>query len=159
MGPSDLQLGFPEIFHVAHYVLRIILPDSTIAALPLTRIYLHPTAVAAWVGMFATALNLLPSGQLDGGHIVYALAPRMHRVVSWVTVIVLVYLGHRYVGWRVYQGGLLVAMNLLTYRQRQESARIIRCFPLVTAGYHWPLLALIMMALTFTVSPFQMSWK
>ena len=53
--------------------------------------YLHPTAVAAWVGMFATALNLLPSSQLDGGHIVYALAPRAHRVISWITVIALAF--------------------------------------------------------------------
>ena len=39
-------------------------------------IYLHPVARAAWVGMFATAMNLLPVGQLDGGHVVYALFGR-----------------------------------------------------------------------------------
>ena len=38
-------------------------------------IYLHPAARAAWVGMLATALNLLPVGQLDGGHILYAFFP------------------------------------------------------------------------------------
>jgi membrane-associated protease RseP (regulator of RpoE activity) len=152
MGPSDLQLGFPEIFHVVHYVLRTIAPDNTIAALPLTRIYLHPTAVAAWVGMFATTLNLLPSSQLDGGHIVYALAPRVHRVVSWITLIVLVYLGYHYVAWRVW-AGLLVVMNVLTYRQRQAPE-----YPLLP-GSRWmlALLALAMLVLTFTISPLQMS--
>lgn len=154
MGLSDLQLGFPAIFHVVHHVLRVIAPNSGIAALPLTRIYLHPTAVAAWVGMFATALNLLPSSQLDGGHIVYALAPRVHRVVSWITVIVLVYLGHRYVGWRVW-AGLLVVMNVLTFRQRQAPE-----YPLLPASrWSLALLALIMLVLTFTISPFQMSWR
>src|ERR1700733_9903342 len=150
MGPSDLQLGIPLIFRVVHHALSTIAPNHPIAALPLTQIYMHPTAVAAWVGMFATALNLLPSSQLDGGHIVYALAPRVHRVVSWVTVIALVYLGHRYVGWRVW-AGLLIVMNVITYRQRQAPE-----FPTLPAS-RWvlALLALIMLALTFTVSPFQ----
>ncbi len=154
IGPSDLQLGFPAIFQVMHGVLRMVAPDNPIATLPLTRIYLHPTAVAAWVGMFATALNLLPSSQLDGGHIVYALAPRVHRVVSWITVIVLVYLGHRYVGWRVW-AGLLIVMNVLTYRQQQAPN-----YPMLPPG-RWALalLALLMLALTFTVSPFQMNWR
>ena len=154
MGPSDLQLGFPAIFHVMQSVLRMVVPNHPIGALPLSRIYLHPTAVAAWVGMFATALNLLPSSQLDGGHIVYALAPRVHRVVSWTTVIVLVYLGHRYTGWRVW-AGLLVVMNVLTYRQRQAPE-----YPSLPAS-RWvlALLALIMLVLTFTISPFQMSWR
>jgi membrane-associated protease RseP (regulator of RpoE activity) len=154
MGPSDLQLGFPAIFHVVHDMLHVVAPHHPIAALPLSRIYLHPIAVAAWVGMFATALNLLPSSQLDGGHIVYALAPRVHRAVSWITVIGLVYLGHRYVGWRVW-AGLLVVMNVLTYRQRQAPE-----YPLVPAS-RWALalLALMMLALTFTISPFQMSWR
>jgi len=152
--PSDLQLGFPAIFHLVHHAVRMVAPNHPIAALPLTRIYLHPTAVAAWVGMFATALNLLPSSQLDGGHIVYALAPRVHRIVSWLTVIILVYLGHRYVGWRVW-AGLLVVMNVLTYRQRQAPE-----FPLLPAS-RWALglLAAIMLGLTFSISPFQMSWR
>jgi membrane-associated protease RseP (regulator of RpoE activity) len=154
IGPSDLQLGFPAIFHVVHSGLRMVAPNSAIAGLPLTRIYLHPTAVAAWVGMFATALNLLPSSQLDGGHIVYALAPRIHRVVSWLTVIVLVYLGHRYVGWRMW-AGLLVVMNVLTFRQRQAPE-----YPMLPAS-RWMLavLAIAMLVLTFTISPFQMSWR
>jgi len=153
-GPSDVQLGFPAIFWVMHSMVRMIAPNHTIAALPLARIYLHPTAVAAWVGMFATALNLLPSSQLDGGHIVYALAPRAHRAISWITVIVLVYLGHHYVGWRVW-AGLLIVMNVLSYRQRQAPD-----FPSLHAS-RWILavLALIMLMLTFTISPFQMNWR
>jgi len=154
MGQSDLQLGFPVIFHVVHSMLRMVAPNSAITALPLTRIYLHPIAVAAWVGMFATALNLLPSSQLDGGHIVYALAPRVHRVVSWITVFVLLYLGHRYVGWRVW-AGLLVVMNVLTFRQRQAPE-----YPMVPVSrWAWTVLAALMLGLTFTVSPFQMSWR
>lgn len=150
MGSSDLQLGFPIIFHIMHGALRVVAPNHAIAALPLSRVYLHPTAVAAWVGMFATALNLLPSSQLDGGHIVYALAPRAHRVVSWATVIALVCLGRANYVWWIW-AGLLVAMNLLTYRQEQAPE-----YPLIPVS-RWPLAALaaMMMALTFTISPFQ----
>src|SRR5438270_1903526 len=89
IGQSDLHIGFPWIFYLMQGALRSVAPHHIVAVLPLTRIYLHPTAVAAWVGMFATALNLLPSSQLDGGHIVYAIAPRAHRIISWLTVIAL----------------------------------------------------------------------
>ena len=154
MGPSDLQLGIPLIFRVVHHVLSTIAPNHPIAALPLTQIYMHPTAVAAWVGMFATALNLLPSSQLDGGHIVYALAPRVHRVVSWITVIALLFLARAYVGWRVW-AGLLIVMNVVTFRQRQAPG-----YPDLPAN-RWvlALLALIMLVLTFTISPFHTNWQ
>jgi len=151
---SDLQLGFPAIFYVMHGLLRSVAPGHAIAALPLTRIYLHPTAVAAWVGMFATALNLLPSGQLDGGHIVYAVAPRAHRIISWITVIGLVYLGRSYVGWRVW-AALIIVMNVITYRQQQAPE-----YPMLPAN-RWALalVGMIMLALTFTISPFQLNWR
>ena len=154
MGPSDLQLGIPLIFRVVHHVLSTIAPNHPIAALPLTQIYMHPTAVAAWVGMFATALNLLPSSQLDGGHIVYALAPRLHRVVSWITVVALLFLARAYVGWRVW-AGLLIVMNVVTFRQRQAPG-----YPDLPAN-RWvlALLALIMLVLTFTISPFHTNWQ
>src|SRR3989454_6221673 len=67
---SEIQLGFPVIFHLAWAAI----PLANARGTSLHGIYLHPTAIAAWVGMFATALNLLPGGQLDGGHIVFALA-------------------------------------------------------------------------------------
>lgn len=154
VGASDLQLGFPPIFHIMHELLRNAAPTHAIAWLPLHRVYLHPMAIAAWVGMFATALNLLPASQLDGGHIVYALAPRAHRAISWITVVVLAYMGRMYMGWRFW-AGLLLVMNILTYRQRQAPD-----FPLLPAS-RWALavVALVLLLLTFTVSPFQISWN
>jgi membrane-associated protease RseP (regulator of RpoE activity) len=63
-------------------------------------IVLHPFAMAAWVGLLATAMNLLPIGQLDGGHIVYALfGERGHRLVSLGAIALLGLLGFYYWPW------------------------------------------------------------
>jgi membrane-associated protease RseP (regulator of RpoE activity) len=80
VGESDFGFGYPAVFYLIHGVL----PWSHEGAFApqLGQLYLHPIAIAAWVGMLATALNLLPGGQLDGGHILYAVAPRWHRLVT-----------------------------------------------------------------------------
>ena len=145
MAGPDLELGYPLIFHLVHRLL-----PNRIALVPLSRMALHPIAVAAWVGMFATALNLLPSGQLDGGHMVYALWPRAHRWVSWMVVLFLVYLGWHFVGWRLW-AALVAATNIVSWRRQQtpDEGRI-RGFRLGLA-----LLSLLMLALTFTLLPFR----
>jgi membrane-associated protease RseP (regulator of RpoE activity) len=63
---------------------------------------LHPFALAAWVGMLATALNLLPLGQLDGGHLLYAVLGRHHRKVAralWVALLVAGFFWHGWLLW------------------------------------------------------------
>ncbi|HKU23477.1 MAG TPA: site-2 protease family protein [Terriglobales bacterium] len=94
MASSDILLGFPLIFRLAHRLG----PNS---AIPLDHMALHPIAIAAWVGMFATALNLLPGGQLDGGHIVFSLWPRAHRWISMLSLAALLLLGYfgHWEGW------------------------------------------------------------
>jgi membrane-associated protease RseP (regulator of RpoE activity) len=56
-------------------------------------VFIHPVALAAWVGLFVTALNLFPVGQLDGGRIAYALFGARHRAVSIGTFFALLTLG------------------------------------------------------------------
>ncbi len=57
-------------------------------------ILLHPVAFAGWIGLFVTVLNLMPAGQLDGGHIVYCVFPAYwHKAISATTVILLVIMG------------------------------------------------------------------
>src|SRR5580658_5269140 len=64
---------------------------------------LHPILLAGWIGLFITALNLIPGGQLDGGHILYALSPRSHRVVTILLPLALLVAGVFYwLGWMLW---------------------------------------------------------
>lgn len=63
---------------------------------------LHPMAFAAWVGFLVTALNLLPAGQLDGGHIARAVFGGNAKYASWVTIGVLIVLSFFYFAWLLF---------------------------------------------------------
>lgn len=89
---ADLVFGVPLIIRIATAVLQ---PNAHPSQL-----LLHPVGRAAWVGLFATALNLLPVGQLDGGHIVRSVSPRLHRWISIGLPLALVPLGYfQWQGW------------------------------------------------------------
>jgi membrane-associated protease RseP (regulator of RpoE activity) len=60
---------------------------------------LHPVALAAWLGLLATSINLLPLGQLDGGHILYAATGRLQRRVAFPLWVVLGLMGFYWAGW------------------------------------------------------------
>lgn len=62
---------------------------------------LHPTAFAAWAGVFVTALNLLPVGQLDGGHVARALMGDKARYLSWATLAAMIALSMFFFGWLI----------------------------------------------------------
>ena len=88
---GTLQLGVPALEWLAQ---RLVFPGTNV-----DDIYLHPIARAAWVGMFATALNLLPAGQLDGGHIIYALLGKAHKWITQIFLVLLLPMGKLWSGW------------------------------------------------------------
>jgi len=74
-------------FVLGFAVLPALLAQLVFGALPPGHVIdLHPIAVAGWFGFFVTALNLIPAGQLDGGHLVYALFGRRHSLISKLAV-------------------------------------------------------------------------
>ncbi len=83
---------------------------------PVANLLLDPVGRAAWVGLFATSLNLLPAAQLDGGHILRSLSPRLHRYFSWGLPFVLIALPyfHFWVGWYVW-GALLFIIRFFRF--------------------------------------------
>jgi membrane-associated protease RseP (regulator of RpoE activity) len=70
-----------------------LLEKAIFPGVPAADVSLHPVARAAWIGILATALNLLPIGQLDGGHILYALAGERHKLISKIFIVILIPLG------------------------------------------------------------------
>ncbi|HXE90091.1 MAG TPA: site-2 protease family protein [Terriglobales bacterium] len=142
---SELQFGYPAIFDLLWAVLP--LGDLQGGSSMLRDIYFHPIAIAAWVGMFATALNLIPGGQLDGGHIVYALSPRLHRSLSRLMAAALVPMA--YFWW---SGWLMWAFILLITGTRHPAVPPV---PELSPGRK--LLArfgLLILLLTFIPAPF-----
>ena len=90
-------------------VIRLLLLRSHPHLPSFERLALHPVLLAGWIGLFITALNLLPGGQLDGGHILFALSPRLHRVVTILLPIALVFAGVFYwLGWMLWAIFLLI---------------------------------------------------
>src|SRR2546429_7617720 len=86
--PFDID--FPLIFRLTRWLISGTGIGFSISHLPFQQICFHPSGIAAWAGMFATALNLLPGGQLDGGHIIFSLAPRRHKIISRLTILALI---------------------------------------------------------------------
>jgi membrane-associated protease RseP (regulator of RpoE activity) len=146
VGLERIQLGYPLIFRLAQKMLAVFDPGNPVVSVPLPRLYLSPVAIAAWVGMFATSLNLLPGGQLDGGHIVFAVSPRAHRAISRLTILALIPLAlFFWTGWIVW--AILLRVSGMRHPAVTE-------WPDITPGRRWlALLALVMLLLTFTYLP------
>ena len=135
---GDLIFGVPAIERIFEW---IIFPHARSADL-----LLHPVARAAWVGTLATALNLLPIGQLDGGHILYAFTGRWHKVLSRIFVLALIPLGIFFsLSWIVW--AVLLFFLALRHPVIYDITKLDR--NRVFLG----LLALAIFLLTFTLSP------
>jgi len=142
-GPV-IELGEPLIFKLMEAIMGKTPP-------PGMSINLHPIGIAAWFGFFATALNLLPVGQLDGGHVSYALFRGIHKRISQIFLFTLIPLGLFY-----WQGWLLWTTVLLFIGFRHP-VTLDDSVPLSRRHFWLGWMAFGMFVLCFTPMPFYFS--
>ncbi len=109
---------------------------------------IHPTLFAGWVGIFLTAVNLLPTGQLDGGHVARAVLKEKHKYISWVVIFVLAGLSFFYTGW------LMFAIIILLFIGTQHQPPLNEITRLDSKRKLLGLVILIIFILSFAPIPF-----
>ena len=143
-SPPLLRFHQPLTITLLDHALARLLPGqpSTGNLLP------HPILLASWIGFFITSLNLIPAGQLDGGHILYAISPRWHRVMTYAAPLLLLAMGLEFwTGWLLWGAILLLPM--------MRHPRIPN-FPMLPRKHLWlGWIALALLALTFLPAPFE----
>lgn len=146
LGPttgSGLELGEPLLFEWATAWMFGPLPEGH-------TVNMHPMVFAAWFGMLATALNLLPFGQLDGGHITYATLGRWSTPISVLTVTTAVVMTFISTSWLF----MTVVMVLMLIALGPRHPRVLYEYePLGPGRNVVAVLALIILILCFTPVP------
>lgn len=144
-GAFAVQFGDPLIFKLASWLVFGSPPSGY-------SLNMHPMAFAAWFGLLATALNLFPIGQLDGGHISYAVLGRRSSYVTLAMMgvaIVLTYFSSSWLVWTV----LMVVMLLVFGRHHPPT--FDEELPLDRTRLVLALFALIMFIVCFTPAPIE----
>lgn len=137
-----MTLGEPLLFKVLVHLIHGPLSDGQDIAL-------HPMAFAGWVGIFITALNLIPIGQLDGGHILYSLLlRRAHRIAKLLLVAAMIAV----VVWGYWGWTLMIFLLMLTGPVHPPTAN--DNMPLGTARTVLGWASLLFVPLGFTPVPF-----
>ncbi len=146
--PSDfvgIDLGEPLLFKAVSFLFWGSIPDGY-------SLNLHPMAFAAWFGLLATALNLFPVAQLDGGHVSYSVLGRRSTYVTFTMIGVLLVLTYFSLSWLVWTL-LLVAM--LVFIGAKHPPVYDEHEPLDRTRLWLAFFALVMFVLCFTPAPVQ----
>jgi membrane-associated protease RseP (regulator of RpoE activity) len=139
------EIGEPLLFQLATKMLWGTIQDGY-------SMNMHPMAFGAWFGLLATALNLFPVGQLDGGHISYAVLGRRSTYVTLATLIVVMVLAFFYSSWIVWTGLMIVMIFMFgPHHPRVFDEHV----PLDRTRVILALLALAMFAVCFTPAPIE----
>jgi membrane-associated protease RseP (regulator of RpoE activity) len=143
---NGLAFGEPLLFQAVSWAMFGHIPDTQ-------ALNAHPMVFAAWFGMLATALNLLPFGQLDGGHITHATLQRHSTVISTVTVLAAVIMCFFSASWLAYT----FLMVLMLFIVGPRHPRVLNeDEPLGPGRNAVAIFALAMLILCFTPIPLEL---
>jgi membrane-associated protease RseP (regulator of RpoE activity) len=145
LPPGTYELGEPLLFRGVSWLIWGSLPEGA-------DLNMHPVAFAAWFGMLATALNLFPIGQLDGGHISYAVLGRRSSHVTLATVIGAMVLSYLSLSWVVWT---LLTIVMLFVFGRHHPRTWDEAIPLDPTRKWLALFALVMFVVCFTPAPIE----
>ncbi|MBF0505520.1 MAG: site-2 protease family protein [Nitrospirae bacterium] len=149
-GEGTLSLGDSILFSLLSRMVLGVTPEHY-------DVLLHPVAFAGWIGLFITSLNLIPIGQLDGGHIAYAILGERQHYVSRCLVVLLAVLGlSSLLGFSGWEGWLIWAVLMLVLGIKHPPVLHWES-PLDPKRRAVGLLALVIFIITFTPSPFKIS--
>ena len=140
-GEETITLGEPLLFKL---LSRLALGPMT----PEQNVILHPVAFAGWIGLLVTALNLIPVGQLDGGHVAYALFPEYQRYISLGVLGLLVVCGV------VFWSGWLLWAVLLVFLGWRHPPPYEFWVPLDRRRRVLGVITIVVFGLTFSPAPF-----
>ena len=118
IGMGSINFGSSLILNFCSQLVLGVDPSS-----PDINIHLHPIAFAGWIGMLITALNLMPVGQLDGGHIVYAIAPDKHSAIGKFFFAGLFPLGYFWPGW-FFWAAMIALMGFKTAPLKEDVEKL-----------------------------------
>ena len=108
----------------------------------------HPMLMASWIGLLVTSLNLIPAGQLDGGHVLYALSPSAHRKITGISILALFVLGvFAWAGWLLWVALLL--LPAMRHPRVQDNTPLPRAHAVLAP------VCLAIFLLTMTPTPFE----
>jgi membrane-associated protease RseP (regulator of RpoE activity) len=132
-------------------LLLSLLSNLALGGLPSdANITLHPVGFAGWIGLLLTGMNLLPAGQLDGGHVLYALVGERHRQISRLTIVFVLLLGAlRWKGWLFW--GVLLTVTGSRHPPPHDPDT-----PLNPGRIWLAVLTMALLILTFVPSPFHL---
>jgi len=140
-------------FSFGSSIIMLVLSKAILGVTPLSvdfNIQLHPIALAGWVGLFVTAINLFPIGQLDGGHILYALIGKKSQIWAKFFFVFLLSLVYFWPNWGVWAILLLVLTRFKSAPLDDDEVLLKRIHK--RAGYA----AIIIFFLTFIPIPIEL---